>query len=304
MLHPEIIILILALASFFWGGFITPIAIGLANRFRILDAPGERKIHSTVTPRGAGVGLWLGYLVLCLYDVSLPFVPYFATAATLVFFSGYIDDMKSLPAAIRLMVHIFAAWLATFPIGFPPLLRVIIIIWIAGVTSAYNLIDGANGLCLSMFIASSSSLFIMGVMGLGVSTSAKVFGISLAMMALGTFCWNFPRAQTFLGDGGSTLLGFLFAAHAAEAFSTTITEIKLYEVLLLLAFFGGIPVFDTFVAFSRRLFKGKSPFSPDRGHLHHRLLDLKLRIFWTIFIMLVLHASLLFVGIQIYIRVR
>ncbi|MCL2767172.1 MAG: undecaprenyl/decaprenyl-phosphate alpha-N-acetylglucosaminyl 1-phosphate transferase, partial [Synergistaceae bacterium] len=164
--NPVIALLIVVLASFFWGGFVTPVAIGLANRFHILDAPGGRKIHSKITPRGAGLGLWLGYLVLCLYfvtpasaakEVSGAFVPYTATGATLVFFSGYMDDMKSLPALFRLLIHLLAAALAVYTLELPPALYFIAIIWIAGVTSAYNLIDGINGLCLSIFITSSTA---------------------------------------------------------------------------------------------------------------------------------------------------
>ncbi|MCL1874946.1 MAG: undecaprenyl/decaprenyl-phosphate alpha-N-acetylglucosaminyl 1-phosphate transferase [Synergistaceae bacterium] len=305
--NPGIILLIVTLASFFWGGFVTPVAIGLANRFRILDAPNERKVHSQITPRGAGLGLWLGYLVLCLYyvtpaseavakDISGAFIPYAATGATLVFFSGYVDDMKSLPALFRLLIHLLAAAFAIYSLELPLFIYLITVIWMAGNTSAYNLIDGINGLCLLMFITSSTAILLMGIFGAPVSFLSMSFGISLAAMALGTICWNFPKAQTFLGDGGSTLLGFVYSTHLIEALSGTIRNISSYKLIILLALFGGVPVFDTAFAFLRRIIKGKSPFAPDRGHLHHRLIDMKFSIYLTVISMAALQALFLYVG--------
>jgi len=304
-----ITLLLVALVSFFWGGFVTPVAIGLANRFRILDAPNERKVHSQITPRGAGLGLWLGYLVLCLYyvtpaseagDISGAYIPYAATGATLVFFSGYIDDMKSLPALFRLFIHLLAASLAIFPFELPLFTYFIAVVWIAGITSAYNLIDGINGLCLSLFIVSSTALFLMGLFGIGISYSSMSFGLTLAAMALGTICWNFPKAQTFLGDGGSTLLGFVFSTHVIESMNGVWGNIPFYTFILILLFFGGVPVFDTAFAFSRRIIKGKSPFSPDRAHFHHRLMNMKLPIFWTVISMATLQALSLYIAAKIF----
>jgi len=311
--HSGIILMVVAVTSFFWGGFVTPVAIGLANRFRILDAPGGRKAHSKITPRGAGLGLWLGYLVLCLYyvtpayangDVSGAFVPYTATGATLVFFSGYMDDMKSLPALFRLLIHLSAAALAIYTLELPPVVYFTAIVWIAGVTSAYNLIDGINGLCLSIFITSSSALFLMGIFGVPVSWSSMQFGICLAAMALGTICWNFPKAQTFLGDGGSTLLGFVFSIHAIESMSGTLGSISFFELILLLALFGGVPVFDTAFAFMRRIISKTSPFSPDRAHLHHRLMDMRLSVFWTVILMVALQVLSLYFGAAVKTGIR
>ena len=305
--NSGIVLLAVALASFFWGGFVTPVAIGLANRFRILDAPGGRKVHSEITPRGAGLGLWLGYLVLCLYyvtpaseavaaDVSGAYIPYVATGATLVFFGGYMDDMKSLPALFRLLIHLLAAALAIFTLELPLLTYFVAVVWIAGVTSAYNFIDGINGLCLAIFIASSMALFLMGIFGAPVSFSSMTFGVSLAAMALGTMCWNFPKAHTFLGDGGSTLLGFIYSAHAVEGMSGTLGRVRFHELILLLVLFGGVPVLDTAFAFFRRIIKGKSPFLPDRAHLHHRLMDMKIPVFWALILIVTIHALLLYVG--------
>jgi UDP-GlcNAc:undecaprenyl-phosphate GlcNAc-1-phosphate transferase len=313
--NSGIIILSVAIVSFFWGGFTTPVAIGLANRFRILDAPNERKIHQQITPRGAGLGLWLGYLILCLYyvtpasdavnqDVSGAFIPYAATGATLVFFCGYLDDMKSLPALFRLFVHLLACAFAIYSLKLPIFTYFIAVIWMAGITSAYNLIDGINGLCLSMFISSSMALFLMGAFGMEVSLLSMPFGLSLSALALGILCWNFPKAQTFLGDGGSTLLGFVYSTHFIESISGVYKNISFHELMLLLLFFGGIPVFDTAFAFLRRVIRKKSPFLPDRAHLHHRLMDMKLPISLAVISMVALQVLSLYIGVEIFVRIR
>ena len=282
--------------SFFWGGFVTPLSIRLAHEYRIMDLPGGRKIHKTHTPRGAGLGLWAGYLLWALYFVPLfPAVRYSAAAATLVFFCGYMDDMKSLSPFIRLAVHFFASALVVFSLPLPALSKAVCLVWITGVTSAYNLIDGINGLCISVFISSAVSLCFTG---------GYYFGMAGAAMALGVLCWNFPMARTFLGDGGSTLLGFLFASHFVTVVSPAAAKIPLHELILLLLLWGGLPVFDTLVAFSRRILKGKSPFYPDRGHLHHRLIAILRSNLGVVACLLAVHTLSLACGAAVLTRIR
>jgi len=280
--------------GFFWGGFVTPLSIQLAREYQIIDLPNHRKIHKGRTPRGAGLGLWAGYLLWSLYFVSVfPMIKYSAAAATLVFFCGYMDDMKPFSPFIRLAVHFFAAALVVLPMPLPPLAKAVCIVWIAGVTSAYNLIDGVNGLCISVFISSALSLCFAG---------GAYFGVAAAAMALGVLCWNFPMAQTFLGDGGSTLLGFLFASHFVTATSPVIMQVPFHELILLLLLWGGVPVFDTLIAFSRRILTGKSPFYPDKGHLHHRLMAAIHSNFGVVVCLLTVHMLSLICGVAVLVR--
>ncbi|MDR2179642.1 MAG: undecaprenyl/decaprenyl-phosphate alpha-N-acetylglucosaminyl 1-phosphate transferase [Synergistaceae bacterium] len=284
------------LFSFFWGGFVTPLSIRLAYNYQIMDFPDQRKIHKERTPRGAGLGLWAGYLLWALYFVSdIPGIRYSALGATLVFFCGYMDDMKSLSPFIRLAVHLMAAALTVFPLPLPVLNRALCLVWIAGTTSAYNLIDGVNGLCISVFISSTLALCAVG---------DAAFGVMGAAVALGVLCWNFPMAQTFLGDGGSTLLGFLFASHFAAAASPVLAGLGLHELVLVFLLAGGIPVLDTLVAFCRRILRGRSPFYPDRGHLHHRFLEWTRSPFWAVACLLALHAFFLAGGVAVYTKLR
>jgi len=277
--------------GFFWGGFITPLSIKLAHDYQIIDHPDHRKIHKTRTPRGAGLGLWGGYLLWALCFVAyFPELKYSAAAATLVFFCGYMDDMKPLSPFIRLAVHFFAAALIVFPLSLPLFAKMMCVVWIVGVTSSYNLIDGINGLCISVFISSAVAMCFAG---------GAPFGVVAAAMALGVLCWNFPMAQTFLGDGGSTLLGFLFASHFVTVASPVIARAPFHELTLLLLLWGGIPVFDTLMAFSRRILMGKSPFYPDKGHLHHRLIAATRSNFWVVACLLAVHTLALVCGVVV-----
>jgi UDP-GlcNAc:undecaprenyl-phosphate GlcNAc-1-phosphate transferase len=283
------------LFGFFWGGFVTPLSIRLAHSFRIIDLPDARKVHTERTPRGAGLVLWSGYLLWSLYFVSeTPLIRYSATAATLIFFCGYIDDIRSLSPFVRLAGHALAAALIVVPLRLPLVSAVVCLAWITGLTSAYNLIDGLNGLCVSIFIASALTLCFLG---------DAVFGIAGAGMALGVLCWNFPKASTFLGDGGSTLLGFMFSSHFVTAAAPLLSADRAvwpHELILLLLLLGGIPVLDTLCAFSRRILRGKSPFYPDKGHLHHLLMERTRSSFWTVACLLLLHALFLCGGAAVY----
>jgi UDP-GlcNAc:undecaprenyl-phosphate GlcNAc-1-phosphate transferase len=287
------------LFGFFWGGFVTPLSIQLAHSFRIIDLPNARKVHTYRTPRGAGLTLWSGYLLWSLYFVSeTPGIRYGATAATLIFFCGYMDDIRSLSPFVRLAGHALAAALIVVPLRLPLVSAVVCLVWITGLTSAYNLIDGLDGLCVSIFIASALTLCCLG---------DPVFGIAGAGMALGVLCWNFPKASTFLGDGGSTLLGFLFSSHfvtaAAPLFSASASAGRTvwpHELILLFLLLGGIPVSDTLFAFSRRILEGKSPFYPDKGHLHHLLMKKIRSPFWTVACLVLLHALFLCAGAAVY----
>ena len=290
----DVKIFLYMLAGFFWGGLTAPVSIRLAGIYGIIDVPDARKIHKGNMPRGAGIGLWLGYMLMAvIMSGEFPYIRYIATGATVIFLCGYLDDMCSLSPFLRLGLHIAASILAVIPLnlGFP--VTIIAVIWLAGVTSAYNLIDGMNGLCISIFIASSIALFMLG---------RSYPGIYMGAMALGVLCWNFPSAQTFLGDGGSTLLGYLFASHFITSSAEALRVSEISDILILFILFGGIPVVDTLTAFTRRMLTGKSPFYPDKKHLHHILISLTGSNVLTVTIILSLQVIMLVLGLKYYMR--
>jgi UDP-GlcNAc:undecaprenyl-phosphate GlcNAc-1-phosphate transferase len=280
----------LSLLAFFWGGFATPVAIGLARRFLILDAPGGRKKHTTTVPRGAGLCLWLGYMFLALSaNMNLfPQIRPIATGATLVFLIGYLDDIRSLSPSVRLLTHSAAAGIALLGLPLSPATFIVAWIWVTGMTSAYNFVDGVNGLCLTLSVVSCLILS---------ATGASYVGYPMTAMAIGVFCWNFPSAQTFLGDGGSTLLGFIVGVHIIDSTSSVLNSADLHVKLLLLVLLGGLPLADTAFVFVRRILGGFSPFTPDRSHLHHLLERLRFNAFWTDSTLSALHAAILFIGL-------
>ena len=290
----DVKIFLYMLAGFFWGGLTAPVSIKLAGIYGIIDIPDARKIHKGNIPRGAGIGLWLGYMLMAVVMAGeFHNLRHIATGATVIFLCGYLDDMCSLSPFLRLGLHIGASAFVVVPLGLSMPVTILAVIWIAGVTSAYNLIDGMNGLCISIFIASSIALFLLG---------HSYPGIYMGAMALGVLCWNFPSAQTFLGDGGSTLLGYLFASHFLTSSARVINTSGIIDVLILLVLFGGIPVVDTLTAFTRRMLTGKSPFYPDKKHLHHILISLTGSNVLTVTIILSLQVIMLIFGLKYYMR--
>ena len=288
----DVKLLLFIIVGFFWGGLTAPVSIRLAGIYGIIDVPDARKIHKGNIPRGAGIGLWMGYMLMSIaMSLQMPEQKFIATGATIIFLCGYLDDMCSLSPFLRLGLHIIASSMTVLPLELDIITSALAIIWIAGVTSAYNLIDGMNGLCISLFIASSIALFFLGNSYAGIYTGA---------MALGVLCWNFPSAQTFLGDGGSTLLGYLFASHFATIVLPNLRNSGLDKLIILFVLFGGIPFIDTMTAFIRRMLTGKSPFYPDKKHLHHILMLLTKSNVVTVTIMLSLHLFALAWGLRVY----
>ncbi|MDY3212128.1 MAG: MraY family glycosyltransferase [Pyramidobacter sp.] len=247
-----------------WGGGMTPIAIMLAERYGMMDYPDQRKIHHDPVPRGAGLVLWSGLLMWALLFARVSFeLRIIVTGATIVFFAGYVDDMLSLSPLGRLVVHFLAAAVSLLMVGRQDALHMgVLLFWVAGVTNAYNFIDGINGLALSMAFLSLSFIGWM---------SASTMVMPVIAMIAGIFFWNFPRARTFLGDGGVYLLGYFTAA--VTMLWLLPMNLGIYKFCALLLFIGGVPVIDTLAAIIRRAAAGKSPFYPDRSHIHHRLLD-------------------------------
>lgn len=276
---------------FLWGLIAPPISIGLAQKFRLLDKPGGRKTHGAITPRGAGIALWGGYLLWALFAAGRGLeISFIATGASLVFVIGYMDDMHPLPSMVRLIFHFIAAAWVVYPLPIPVWQRALFVFWIAGVTSAYNFIDGMDGLCLTMTLLTTlSSLFFLNSAAIWMPLAGLVFGVLL---------WNFPTARTFLGDGGSTLLGYICASHLAWGVFPNMFRHGIVYMSLALFLIGGVPVLDTLTVMTRRVLKKRSPFSPDRGHGHHKLQDRGLSKLQTLAALGAVHVAMLVAGFK------
>ncbi|MDR3280885.1 MAG: undecaprenyl/decaprenyl-phosphate alpha-N-acetylglucosaminyl 1-phosphate transferase [Synergistaceae bacterium] len=283
-----------AILNFLWGIIATPISMKLSRTFRLMDVPGGRKLHPVVTPRGAGIVLWTGYLLWGLVNPNPGVeVRYVATGATLVFLVGYMDDMHPLPPLKRLAIHLLAAAWVVMPLSVPIYQRILLLFWVAGCTNAYNFVDGMDGLALSIAFVTSYIAYRGGNPYTWLPFCGLIAGVLL---------WNFPKARTFLGDGGATLLGYVCSSHLAWDIFPRFFNMGFPTMVLSLILIGGIPVVDTLIAMIRRIAHGRSPFYPDRGHLHHILLDFKLLTWEVLALIVVVHGAL--VGAGYYILVQ
>ncbi len=199
----------------------------------------------------------------------------------------YIDDVKGVPSGIKLMAQIVAAIIVVasgvrigdFTIPFvnnkiaigEPFSYVLTIGWIVGITNAINLIDGLDGLSSGVSLISCLSLLIIFSLN-NSPIIATVLITALAGAIVGFLPFNFSPAKTFIGDTGSNFMGFSLAIISILGVAKTYTAIVLIAPIIVLA----LPIFDTLFAIVRRVVKGKSikaVLKPDKGHLHHRLMQ-------------------------------
>lgn len=281
---------------------LTPPVARLAVAFGLVDAPGGRKVHLQSVPRLGGLAVLVATLAtLGLVRVAQPagenpFGP--ATlpiieGAVLVFIIGLLDDVRPVSPFPKLVVEASAAVLVmmsglliervtvlgtTWSLGV--LAWPITMAWILGLTNAFNLIDGIDGLAAGVAaIACGTCAAILVARGHG--TEALLLA-ALAGSAIGFLFFNFAPASIFLGDGGSLLFGFVLASTAIAGWQKGATALTSGVPLLIFA----LPWADLWSAFFRRLLAPRdgSPssivntlnllFTPDRGHIHHRLLAL------------------------------
>jgi len=144
----------------------------------------------------------------------------------------------------------------------------ITLIWIVGITNAVNLIDGLDGLAVGVSTIASVALVSLTI--ISQNLNAAIVAAALAGAGFGFLPYNFNPAKIFMGDTGSTFLGFVLACISIQGVMKMYALVSFVVPVLIL----GLPVFDTLFAIIRRVLKGKPIMSPDRGHLHHRLLDM------------------------------
>lgn len=199
----------------------------------------------------------------------------------------YIDDVKGIPSLVKLTAQIIAAIIVvmsgirienfTLPFTDNKIIinevfsYILTIGWIVGITNAINLIDGLDGLSSGVCLISCLSLLIIFSLN-GSPILAVVLITALAGAIVGFLPFNFSPAKTFIGDTGSNFMGFSLSIISILGVAKTYTAIVLIAPIIVLA----LPIFDTLFAIVRRIAKGKSikaVLKPDKGHLHHRLMQ-------------------------------
>lgn len=275
--------------------FAIPVIIQIAKDKKLFDEPDERKVHKNVIPTLGGLGIFAGFIIATLMGVPSGItseLQYFAAAATVIFFLGVKDDILVLSASKKFIGQLIAAgiiikfggiqisnfhgFLGIYEI--PHITGIIISLFtIIVITNSFNLIDGVDGLAGSLGLL-TTLVFGTYFFYAGQLTFA-VMAFALAGSIIAFLIYNFSPAKIFMGDTGSLLLGLInsilvikfinIAGNPASNFPIEAAPAIGFAILM-------IPLFDTLRVFGLRILDRRSPFSPDRTHVHHFLLDLGL----------------------------
>lgn len=267
----------------------TPVAKKIANRLGAIDVPrDERRIHKKPIPRMGGLAIYISFALMSLVFSGFNIhVMGIILGGTMLVILGMLDDINPLKPLHKLIIQILAAVVLilfgvkisgiTLPfvsssemisignLGIP-----LTILWVVGVTNAVNFIDGLDGLASGLGVIFSITLFAISI--ISDRYVAMLLTSILAGSCLGFLPYNFNPASIFMGDTGSQFLGFTLAAIATQGAIKSAAAVAFAVPILIL----WIPIFDTLFAMVRRKINNRPIMEADRGHLHHRLLDLGL----------------------------
>jgi UDP-GlcNAc:undecaprenyl-phosphate/decaprenyl-phosphate GlcNAc-1-phosphate transferase len=308
----------LALLSFITAFVATLIAIppiiSLIRRYGLYDMPNARKVHQNPVPTMGGVAI-VGGMMLALL-LWFPFtnepgqICFFFSIAVL-FGLGIMDDIKDLNAKYKFIIQIALATLIAvagiriqsfdglFGIYELPLISqyTITILAIVGITNAFNLVDGIDGLAGGLGFMSLVTIGLFLTISGDRNTALVAFALAGGILAFLYF--NFNPARIFMGDTGSLILGFVVAVLCIRlmqvevaASSPVIQSAPVFVLGVVL-----IPVFDTLRVFALRIWKGKSPFQADRTHIHHLLTNNGFSHAFAVRLICFIHALIL---IEVY----
>lgn len=271
---------------------VTPVAIWLAPKIGAMDIPKDsRRVHNKPMPRFGGIaiyaGIMVGLAVFALHDKGI--IPAMV-GCTLIYITGLIDDLKNLKPMVKFLCQVISASVV-FAMGLRIefitnyfgegnmsflgsdnmkvglcVCYVVTVLWIVAITNAVNLIDGLDGLAAGIAAISALCIgYISYIHGQYVPTIGMMV---VAGAAMGFLPYNFHPAKIFMGDGGSQLLGFAIAVLSILGTVKSATVV----VMVIPALVLGLPIFDTVMAIVRRTLRHQSIGTPDKEHLHHRIL--------------------------------
>jgi UDP-GlcNAc:undecaprenyl-phosphate GlcNAc-1-phosphate transferase len=300
-----LLVLVVAAAA---TALLTVPARRVSVRVGYVAQPNDRTMHIRPIPYGGGAAMFLGLLVAVLTAATIPALrPIFSDspellgvvlAAGAIFAVGLIDDLREMSAPAKMAGQILAASilyflgvtmtqfkvpLAGFIVLTPGIIPLITAAWVIALANAINLIDGLDGLAAGIVAIGGGALGIYGLrlMDLGILPTDNV-GPLVAVIAcgicLGFLPFNFSPARLFMGDAGALLLGVLMAASTmvigGRTPPTSGVTYFFFAPLFIPFFILGVPIVDMAFAFVRRTAHGQSFHTPDKQHIHHRLLRL------------------------------
>lgn len=281
--------MLLALAASAAISFLTtPMVKQLAYKVGAIDVPKDnRRMHKVPIPRLGGLAIFLSFLltVLIFADIDRQ-MQGILLGSVMIVVLGVLDDIMALKALPKLIVQIAAAGVAVYhgcviqffsnPNVFSDMSYVnlgwlsvpITIIWIVAITNAVNFIDGLDGLAVGVSAISTAALIVIAL--LVSETNIAMVLVALFGACLGFIPYNMNPAKIFMGDTGATFLGYILATLSVTGLFKLYAIISFAVPFLIL----GVPIFDICFAFLRRIAKGQNPMTADRGHVHHRLIDM------------------------------
>ncbi len=285
-------ILLTASVSFIITFLAVPVVLEVAEKKKLFDMPNERKVHTRLVASLGGVGIFGGFILASLLSIQGHLnseFQYFFAAALVIFFLGLKDDLIILSASKKFIGQLIAASILihlggirldsmyglmgfeNLPEGFALALSYLTIIV---VINSFNLIDGVDGLAASLGIL---TMLVFGSYFFAIGFQAYAL-LAFAMAgSLGAFMiFNHHPAKIFMGDSGSLMIGLINAILVIKFINVANDPLVAIPVQSAVAIGFAIlivPLLDTLRVFSIRIFNGVSPFTPDRNHVHHLLLD-------------------------------
>ena len=302
-------ILILAIVSAIISFLLTPIVKKIAKHFNIMDIPKDnRRVHKKPIPLIGGLAIYVAFVIVLIFKPG-PLSKEetgILIGATIITLGGLIDDKFDLRPWQKILFQLAAALSLVFTsVSIQNFTNPLIdgnsfiilgyisipftILWVIGITNAINLTDGLDGLAAGITMISAITIFIIALLkgtpdGLEAATLSGIFIGAVA----GFFPYNFNPASIFMGDTGSQLLGFMLAAISIQGATKTAAGFAIGVPILAL----GLPIYDTLFAMVRRRINGMPMMQGDRGHIHHRLLDMGLTQRQVVLVMYLISAIL------------
>lgn len=301
--------LVLFLLSAGCSWLVVPWSIRLAHRWKAVDVPGGRRIHTRPTPRLGGIAVFVGFFLpwLGLYVIDNPISSTFRNfetfmlgmfvGASSMLILGIFDDVRGANAAKKFAVQLGTAcvlwilgirihefsnpWGQAFALGWWSL--PVTVFWLVGITNAINLLDGIDGLVAGVTVVLCLCLAIINILSHHVLLA--LLTICLGGAALGFLPYNRTPARTFLGDSGSLTIGMVLACISVMSFFEA-GQHKASPIFSVPLVLFSLPLLDTLRVMVRRALSGKPVFQADKSHVHHRLLSMGLntrQTAWTLY---------------------
>ena len=311
--HPSLEYLLVASVAAAITFVLTPLARRLAIRWQALAMPRDRDVHAVATPRMGGVALFAGFALALFVAGRLPSLnrsfansgpdmKWVVLSAAIICAVGVIDDRYELDSLTKLAGQVLACGIMVTKGGVQLLLiplghstvslgrdlgTPITILFALVLINAMNFIDGLDGLASGVTIIAASAFFVFSFHlakdgFTDVSAAPTLLAATLAGACAGFLPHNFWPARVFMGDSGSMVVGLVLAAAATsattsadpQAFDSALGSVAFYLPLVIPLAVLALPFVDLLLAVVRRVRRGRSPFAPDKQHLHHRLLEL------------------------------